>query len=72
MCSIKWLNIDIDQIVSDFELCFKTKNDNFIKEINRLSDEKSKEYAERVKEHKKILSMRFNITRLCNIFYNMY
>jgi len=42
-------------MVADYKLSFKTENDNFIKEINRLSNERLKEYEEKVKAHKIML-----------------
>lgn len=53
----KYFNIDIDNIITDYELSYQNTMENFIDEIKRNNDNILKVYTQNIDEYSKTLSM---------------
>lgn len=53
----RYFNIDIDNIITDYELSYQNTTDNFIDEIKRNNDNILKIYSQKIDEYNKTLSM---------------
>lgn len=58
------LDINIDGMITDYELSYKNANDNFINQFKRLNDNILQLYTHKIEEQGKILSMYLNIFQL--------
>jgi len=56
-----FFNIDVDNLIADYELSFINANNNFINEYKQIHNNILKAYTHKVEEHSKVLSMYFNI-----------
>jgi len=57
----KYFNVDIDNIVTDYELAYQHAKENFIDEIKRTNDNILKVYEQDIDKYSKTLSMYFII-----------
>jgi len=55
----KYFNVDIDNIITDYELVYQNAKENFIDEIKRTDDNILKVYTQDIEEYSKTLSMYF-------------
>ncbi|VVC32498.1 Hypothetical protein CINCED_3A022879 [Cinara cedri] len=55
------LDLNIDNIIDEYELSYKNFNDNFVEEITQHINEQLKEYEEKIKEHVNILKQTTDI-----------
>lgn len=53
----RYFNIDIDNIITDYELSYQNTMENFIDEIKRNNDNILKVYAQKIDEYSQTLSM---------------
>lgn len=58
------LDVDIDSMITDYELSYKNTNDNFTNQFKRLNDQILQLYTHKMEEQRKILSMYLDIFRL--------
>jgi len=71
----RYFNVDIDNIIIDYELAYKNTMENFIDEIKRNNDDILKIYTQNMDEYSKKLSMYFvlpDVLWILNILYYLF
>lgn len=53
----KFFNIDIENIITDYDLSYQNVNDNFMSQIKQLNNDLMKIYTHKIEESKKLSSM---------------
>lgn len=53
----RYFNVDIDNIITDYELAYQNSKENFINKIKRSHDDILKVYTQDIDEYNKTLSM---------------
>lgn len=71
----RYFNIDIDNIITDYELAYQNSKENFIDEIKQTNDNILKVYTQDIDEYSKTLSMYFimpDILYFINFMYCLF